>query len=144
MKGVILAAGHGRRLLPLTSFRPKHMLPVAGKPILHHSLEYLRDVLDIKDIIIVVGYERQAIMDYFKNGEELGINITYVVQYAEKIKGLAWILRRPRITVNIGRPFYLPSSGRKLTKPEIAEITDTIMGHIAELLPPEYRGSYSK
>ena len=89
MKGVILAAGHGRRLLPLTSFRPKHMLPVAGKPILHHSLEYLRDVLDIKDIIIVVGYERQAIMDYFKNGEDLGINITYVVQYAEKIRGLA-------------------------------------------------------
>ncbi|MCE7738711.1 MAG: NTP transferase domain-containing protein, partial [Candidatus Heimdallarchaeota archaeon] len=89
MKGVILAAGHGKRLLPLTSFRPKHMLPVAGKPILHHSLEYLRDVLDIKDIIIVVGYERQAIMDYFKNGEDLGIDITYVVQYAEKIRGLA-------------------------------------------------------
>ena len=89
MKGVILAAGHGKRLLPLTSFRPKHMLPVAGKPILLHSLEYLRDVLDIKDIIIVVGYQRQAIMDYFKNGEDLGINITYVVQYAEKRKGLA-------------------------------------------------------
>ncbi|MCG3261076.1 MAG: NTP transferase domain-containing protein, partial [Candidatus Heimdallarchaeota archaeon] len=89
MKGVILAAGHGKRLLPLTSFRPKHMLPVAGKPILLHSLEYLRDVLDIKDIIIVVGYERQAIMDYFNNGEDFGINITYVVQYAKKIKGLA-------------------------------------------------------
>jgi glucose-1-phosphate thymidylyltransferase len=89
MKGVILAAGHGRRLLPLTSFRPKHMLPVAGKPILHHSLEYLRDVLNIMDIIIVVGYERQAIMDYFKNGKELGINITYVIQHSDQVRGLA-------------------------------------------------------
>ena len=89
MKGVILAAGHGRRLLPLTSFRPKHMLPVAGKPILHHSLEYLRDVLDIKDIIIVVGYERQAIKDYFKDGQELGIKITYIVQDSNQTKGLA-------------------------------------------------------
>ncbi len=89
MKGVILAAGHGRRLLPLTSFRPKHMLPVAGKPILHHSLEYLRDVLNITDIIMVVGYERESIMNYFKNGEELGVKITYVIQNSTQIKGLA-------------------------------------------------------
>jgi len=47
MKGVVLVAGYGIRLLPFTSFRPKHLLPVAGKSILHSSLEYLRDVLDI-------------------------------------------------------------------------------------------------
>ncbi|MHA1200324.1 MAG: sugar phosphate nucleotidyltransferase, partial [Candidatus Heimdallarchaeaceae archaeon] len=89
MKGVILAAGHGKRLLPLTSFRPKHMLPVAGKPILHHSLEYLRDVLKITDVIMVVGYERESIMKYFKNGEELGVKITYIIQDSTQIKGLA-------------------------------------------------------
>jgi len=89
MKGVILAAGHGKRLLPLTSFRPKHMLPVAGKPILHHSLEYLRDVLKITDVIMVVGYQRESIMDYFKNGEELGIKISYIIQDSTQTKGLA-------------------------------------------------------
>lgn len=89
MKGVVLAAGHGKRLLPLTSFRPKHMLPVAGKPILHHSLEYMRDVLDITEVIMVVGYERESIMNYFKNGEEIGMKITYVIQHMDKIKGLA-------------------------------------------------------
>ena len=61
----------------------------------------------------------------------------------EKIKGVTWLLRRPRITVNIGHPFYLPSVSSKLTKAELAELTNFIMGHIAELLPPEYRGDYA-
>ena len=61
----------------------------------------------------------------------------------EKIKGIAWLLRRPRITVNIGRPFYLPPVGSKLTKDELAELTTYIMESIAELLPPKYRGNYT-
>ena len=62
----------------------------------------------------------------------------------ENIKGLSGILRRPRITVNLGRPFYLPSADSKLTKAELAEHTDFIMGRIAELLPPQYRGVYGE
>lgn len=89
MKGVILAAGFGSRLLPFTSFRPKHMLPVAGKPILHRSIEYMRDVLDITEVIIVVGYQREYIIDYFKNGHELGMDISYVVQHTNHARGLA-------------------------------------------------------
>ena len=62
----------------------------------------------------------------------------------EKIKGVAWILRRPQITVNIGHPFYLlPPVSSRLTKMELAELTNSIMGHIAELLPLEYRGNYA-
>ncbi|MBA7678729.1 1-acyl-sn-glycerol-3-phosphate acyltransferase [subsurface metagenome] len=61
----------------------------------------------------------------------------------EKIRGVTWLLRRPRITVNIGSPFYLPPVSSRLTKAELAELTNSIMGHIAELLPPEYRGDYA-
>jgi len=61
----------------------------------------------------------------------------------EKIKGAAWLLRRPQITVNIGHPFHLPPVSSKLTKAELAELTNYIMGHIAELLPLEYRGHYA-
>ena len=61
----------------------------------------------------------------------------------EKVKGIGWIFRRPRITVNIGRPFYLPSGG-KLTRAELVENTSFIMEHIAELLPQKYRGVYGK
>ena len=89
MKGVVLAAGHGSRLLPFTSFRPKHLLPVAGKPILHRSMEYLRDVLDIDEVVIVVGHQRNYIMDYFRNGQDLGMDISYVIQHTSQAKGLA-------------------------------------------------------
>ena len=60
----------------------------------------------------------------------------------EKIKGVAWLLRRPQITVNIGHPFYLPPVNSKLSKDELAELTNGMMERIAELLPREYRGNY--
>ena len=61
----------------------------------------------------------------------------------EKIKGVAWLLRRPQVTVNIGRPFYLPLVSGKLTKERLTELTNYIMGRIAGLLPLEYRGNYA-
>ena len=61
----------------------------------------------------------------------------------EKLKGIAW-LSRPQITVNIGHPFYLPTINSKLTKVKLAELTNYIMEHIAELLPLEYRGNYGR
>ncbi|MCH8907875.1 MAG: NTP transferase domain-containing protein [Candidatus Heimdallarchaeota archaeon] len=88
MKAVVLAAGFGSRLQPFTSNRPKHMLPVGGKPILLHGIEYIRDVLNITDIIIVVGYQRHYIMNYFKDGKEFGLNIQFVIQHMNGKKGL--------------------------------------------------------
>jgi len=61
----------------------------------------------------------------------------------EKIKGMSWFLRRPRITVNIGASFYLPPVNGKLNRAQLTEFTHSIMEHIAELLPPEYRGNYA-
>ena len=61
----------------------------------------------------------------------------------EKIKGKTWLLRRPRITVNIGKPFHLPD-GNKATKQDLAESMDIIMARIAGLLPEQYRGHYVK
>ena len=61
----------------------------------------------------------------------------------ERIKGLAWILRRPKVIVNIGRPFSLPPVNGRLRKPELASLVDYMMSHIAELLPVENRGQYA-
>ena len=61
----------------------------------------------------------------------------------EKIKGLAWLIRRPGVTVNIGRPFSLPPPAGKLTRAELAGLTGSIMERIAELLPTGYRGEYA-
>lgn len=62
----------------------------------------------------------------------------------EKIKGIAWVFRRPRVTVNIGCSFSLPQVNGKLTRAELTECTDSIMAHIAELLPAEYQGNYAE
>ncbi|KGK99405.1 glucose-1-phosphate thymidylyltransferase [Methanococcoides methylutens] len=82
MKAVILAAGEGIRCRPLTSTRSKVMLPVANKPILEHVIESLAKN-GIKDLILVVGYERERIMNYFEDGLDLGVNIKYVHQKAQ-------------------------------------------------------------
>lgn len=79
MKAVILAAGEGLRCRPLTLIRSKVMLPVANKPIIEHVIKACREN-NIKDIILVVGYKKEKIMDYFKDGIDFGVNITYVHQ----------------------------------------------------------------
>ena len=61
----------------------------------------------------------------------------------EKCKSVTGVLRRPRIAVNIGRPFHLPPINGRPTKVELARLTDFIMRRMAELLPPEYRGHYA-
>jgi UDP-N-acetylglucosamine diphosphorylase/glucosamine-1-phosphate N-acetyltransferase len=80
MKAVILAAGEGLRCRPLTFTRSKVMLPVANKPLLWHLIKALSEN-GIKEIIIVVGYKKEKIMDYFGNGSDCGVEITYVFQH---------------------------------------------------------------
>lgn len=60
-----------------------------------------------------------------------------------RLTGKWWFLKRPTVVLNIGKPFTLPASQNKLSKGEISRLTNNIMGHIAELLPPESRGRYS-
>lgn len=61
---VVLAAGEGRRLRPLTEFRPKPMLPAATRPILQHVFDGLIDA-GVDDIHVVVGYRRDRVRNYF-------------------------------------------------------------------------------
>ena len=79
LKAVVLAAGEGRRLRPLTFTRPKHMIPIGGKPLLEHHLSCIRDA-GIKEILLVVNYKADQIKKYFGNGSDLGLNIEYIHQ----------------------------------------------------------------
>jgi bifunctional UDP-N-acetylglucosamine pyrophosphorylase/glucosamine-1-phosphate N-acetyltransferase len=78
MKAVIMAAGEGIRLRPLTSTRPKVMLQVAGKPILEHLLLEVKKA-GINEAVIIVRYKKETIIDYFKE-KDLGIKLTFVEQ----------------------------------------------------------------
>lgn len=77
MKAVILAGGLGTRLRPYTLFVPKGMLPLGSKPVLEHIIEWLSKN-GITDIVLCVGYLSKVISDYFSNGRELGVKISYV------------------------------------------------------------------
>jgi len=76
-KAVILAGGKGTRMKPMTNFLPKPMLRIHDKPILEHNIELLKRH-GIKDIIISVGYKGGKIKEYFGDGSQLGVNISYV------------------------------------------------------------------
>ncbi len=81
MKAVLLAAGEGIRLLPLTATRPKHLIKVGGKPILQFCLEAVKQG-GIDEAIIVTHYMGDAISRYFGDGEKLGLKLTFVEQKA--------------------------------------------------------------
>ena len=78
-QAVILAAGEGQRLRPFTVNRPKVMLSVAGKPILQYAIEALAQS-GIRDIVLVVGYRKEQVLDYMGSGEQFGVNLTYITQ----------------------------------------------------------------
>jgi bifunctional UDP-N-acetylglucosamine pyrophosphorylase/glucosamine-1-phosphate N-acetyltransferase len=81
MKAAILAAGEGVRLQPITATRPKHLIKVAGKPILEHCLNALKKA-GIGEAVIVVHYMADVIRQYFGDGEEFGFKIEYAEQEA--------------------------------------------------------------
>lgn len=76
--GIILAAGNGTRINPLSAIIPKPLLPVCNKPIMQYQIEAMRDV-GIRDIVIVVGALDGPIARYFGTGEQLDVCITYVL-----------------------------------------------------------------
>lgn len=79
MKCVILAAGEGKRVHPLTYTRPKVMLPVANKPILEWNLINAIGA-GFSEFIFVVGYKSEMVRNYFGNGNKWKVNIEYVNQ----------------------------------------------------------------
>lgn len=77
MQAVILAGGLGTRLRPYTFFVPKPMLPLGDRPLLEHIISLLSRH-GVTDVIMTVSYLRKAIEDYFGEGDELGVKISYV------------------------------------------------------------------
>ena len=77
MKAVIMAGGKGSRMKGVQNDLPKPMLRIAGKPIIEYQIESLLNS-GIRNIIIVVGYLKNSIIDYFGDGSKLGISIQYI------------------------------------------------------------------
>lgn len=81
LKAVLLAAGEGSRLRPLTATQPKTMIRVANKPIMQYAVEALV-ANGITDLTFVVGYHREKVQSYFEEGRRFGCHISYAFQDA--------------------------------------------------------------
>jgi mannose-1-phosphate guanylyltransferase len=75
-KGMILAAGQGTRVRPLTKDLPKPMVPILGKPVMEYLIEHL-ERHGIKQIMVNVAYHHQRIEEYFGDGSRWGVEIGY-------------------------------------------------------------------
>jgi NDP-sugar pyrophosphorylase family protein len=76
MKAMVMAAGLGTRLRPLTEFLPKPMMPVANRPVMHHLVNLLRKH-EITELGVNVHFFPDAIMNYFGDGSSLGVSIRW-------------------------------------------------------------------
>lgn len=104
MQAVILAAGEGTRMRPLTENRPKVMLPIANKPMLEHIVDAVKEA-GISDIVLIVGYKKESIMDYFGDGAKHGVHISFITQGQQMGTGHAFGLasvccKEPFIALN--------------------------------------------
>ncbi|NLX47265.1 MAG: NTP transferase domain-containing protein [Euryarchaeota archaeon] len=79
MKALILAAGEGTRLRPLTSNIPKPLLTLAGRPYLAHLVQALRDA-GVKEQVILVGWKANRVKEFFGDGRQMGVDLSYLEQ----------------------------------------------------------------
>jgi len=81
-KAVLLAAGKGTRMRELTEDLPKPMIAVQGKPILQHIVEGLR-AAGVTHVLIIVGYRADVVRDFFGDGAQFGVSVSYETQVVQ-------------------------------------------------------------
>jgi UDP-N-acetylglucosamine diphosphorylase/glucosamine-1-phosphate N-acetyltransferase len=110
MQAVILAAGEGKRVRPLTRNRPKAMIPVTNRPIIEYVIEALLKN-GIREIIVVVGYRKEQVTRFLN---QLDVPVEVVVQNKQLGTGHALLAAEPRIRDNFlllpGDNYIDPSS----------------------------------
>lgn len=100
MKAVVLAAGEGKRMHPLTFTRPKAMVYCAGKPLLWHVLHEVKNT-GISEAVVIVKYRKEKILEYFAaNANELGMKLEFVEQGEKYGTGAALLSAKGKVGGN--------------------------------------------
>ncbi len=120
MKGIILHGGHGTRLRPLTHTGPKQLLPIANKPMSQYCIESIKEA-GITDIAIIIGgLGSNKVKEYYGNGENFGVNITYIEQ--DEPRGIAHAIRLCKEFVNNEK--FLVFLGDNIIQKPIADFVE--------------------
>lgn len=118
---VVLAAGEGRRLDPLTNRRPKPMVPVANRPILEHVVTSIADA-GVDRIVLIVGYREERIRNHFGDGDDFGVDVEYVEQ--EKQLGTAHAVLQAESAVD--GPFVVLNGDQIVDASLVERVRDAI------------------
>ena len=117
MKALVLTAGEGKRLRPLTTNRSKSMLMIAGRPVLQYIIDSLVEN-GIRDIILVVGHGREELIDHFQMGGDQGVRIRYVIQHKQEGVENAILTAKEELD---GEEEFLLVNGDVLVEPEMVQ-----------------------
>ena len=117
MKGIILAATKGDQLDPLTEGKPKALIKFLGKPLLQHTIEAFQ-AAGIHDLIVVIGYQSEQILDELGSGEEFGVSLTYVKQEIQDGIGSALLAAKKGL---LGEDRFILAYSDVLIVPEMIE-----------------------
>ena len=120
MQTVVLAAGEGTRMRPLTASRPKPMVPVADRPLVAHTVDAAVDA-GASRLIVVVGYEADAVRSYFGT-EYRGVPVTFAVQ--EKQRGTADAVRAAAPELHDG-PFVVLNGDALYDTPSLERLFES-------------------
>lgn len=119
MYALIIAGGEGERLRPLTSDRPKAMIPVAGRPIIEHQLEWLR-AGGVTDAVVLCGYRADVLKEHIGDGRRFSLNVQYSLE-AEPL-GRGGALRQGYQAVPDSEAFVVACNGDILTNQPLSEL----------------------
>ena len=138
MKAMILAAGKGTRMRPLTNNTPKPLIPVGGKPLITHHLEKLADA-GFKDIVINVAYLGEKIIETIGSGEQWGLTIHYSKE-EKPLETAGGILHAQKL---LGEDTFLLINGDVWTDYPLANLrtktlTEGTHGHLVLVKNPEH------
>ena len=117
MKAMILAAGFGTRLFPLTIDRTKPAIPFLGKPLVGYVAEYLAK-FGLDDIVVNLHHQPDSVIKALGDGSEYGVNITYTRE-VPNILGTAGALDKARDI--LGNEPFLIANGKIITNIDISE-----------------------
>src|SRR5438105_3612850 len=120
MKAMILAAGYGERLWPLTADRTKPALPVLGKPLVGYVAEYLAE-FGIKDVIVNLHHRPDSVRAALGDGSQFGVELQYV--HESKILGTSGALDNAREL--IGRKTFVVINGKLITDIDLDAAIET-------------------
>jgi len=133
MKAMILAAGRGERMRPLTDTCPKPLLKVAGKPLIEHHIEKLMSI-GITEIIINLAWLGKQIETYFGDGRKWGVNIAYSNEGDCALETAGGILKAlPLLSGNEEQPYFLVVNGDIYTDFDYQGLPTDLDGKLAHL-----------